>query len=197
MAIVYRHTRLDKNVVFYVGVGTRKQRAYESSRRSKLWKNINNKTDILVEIICDNVSYANALELESFLIEEYGRIDLKSGTLCNHNNGGGGSLGHKRTDDEKRRISESQKGRIFSEEHILNLRKAASKRDYSFARDVLVLARDAKKNFPVHNAIRVQHIETGVVYDSISKAAKDLNINRDTIRKRLMNKSKKSQFKYY
>ena len=196
MAIVYRHIRLDKDVVFYVGVGTRDYRAFETSRRSKLWKNINEKTDILVEVLYKDISYDNALELEAFLIEEYGRIDLGNGTLANHNNGGGGCLGYKRSDDEKRRISQAQKGRKFSDSHILNLKKAAQRRDYSFCKDVLKIAREAKKNLPVYNAKKIYHIETGIVYSSITEAARQLNLNRETIGGRLRNNSKKSKFKY-
>jgi len=196
MAIVYRHIRLDKDVVFYVGVGTRDYRAFETSRRSKLWKNINKKTDILVEILYKDISYENALELESFLIEEYGRIDLGNGNLANHNNGGGGSLGHKRSEDEKKRISEAQKGKKFSDIHILNLKKAAKKRDYSFCQDILKLAWDAKRGVPAKNAIRICDIETGIVYSSITEAAKQLNLNRDTIGNRLRKNSSKSKFKY-
>ena len=56
MFYVYRHIRLDKNCVFYIGVGTvmersrvekwRYERAYSTEGRNKHWKRVYNKTAI-------------------------------------------------------------------------------------------------------------------------------------------------------
>lgn len=40
MAIVYQHRRLDKNEVFYIGVGLNKNRAYSKNDRNSHWKSI-------------------------------------------------------------------------------------------------------------------------------------------------------------
>jgi hypothetical protein len=53
MAYVYKHTRLDKNEVFYIGIGTDKYffRPKDKKRRNVYWQNITNLTDWTYEII--------------------------------------------------------------------------------------------------------------------------------------------------
>ena len=51
---LYRHIRLDKNEVFYVGIGTKRNnndysRAYSKLLRNKWWNNIINKTSYRIE----------------------------------------------------------------------------------------------------------------------------------------------------
>ena len=99
---VYRHRRVDNNQIFYIGIGSKKHsnqtsriyyRARTKSRRNNFWHKIANKTDILIEIIYDNISWEDACELEILLIESYGRRDKKLGNLSNLSDGGEGSLG--------------------------------------------------------------------------------------------------------
>jgi len=100
---VYRHVRLDKNEVFYIGVGTKfppynteakeYSRAYSKRNRNKIWKSIVKKTDYSIEILFESTQYPKVLKKEIELIKKYGRRDLKSGTLSNLTNGGEGSLG--------------------------------------------------------------------------------------------------------
>jgi len=85
---VYRHRRLDDNSIFYIGIGSRKDRAYTKNSRNNYWKNITNKTEYEVEIIADNLSNESAKELEIFLIKLYGRRDLGLGNLVNMTDGG-------------------------------------------------------------------------------------------------------------
>ena len=87
--IVYRHRRKDNKEVFYVGIGG-KRRPHSIHNRNKFWNNIVNKTDYDVEILAENLSVENAHELEILLIKEYGRRDLKTGSLCNLTEGGEG-----------------------------------------------------------------------------------------------------------
>jgi hypothetical protein len=146
MSVVYRHIRLDKNEPFYIGIGKTEKRAYNKHNRNRHWKSIIANTSYRVEILFDDLSWEKAIEKEIELIELYGRKDLGLGTLVNLTDGGEslpGSknpmFGKKRTDDEKRRISQkltgsklseetklkisqSGKGRIFSEEHLSKLR---------------------------------------------------------------------------
>jgi hypothetical protein len=89
MAYLYRHIRLDKNEPFYVGIATHLKRAYDkSSRKNKIWKSIIAKTDYRVEILFDDLTREEALEKEIEFISFYGRIDLNTGTLANHTDGG-------------------------------------------------------------------------------------------------------------
>ena len=89
MAYVYRHIRLDKNQPFYIGIGSDAEykRANERARRSELWKKITAKSDYFVEIIADEVSVEFAKEKEIEFIKLYGRIDKRTGTLCNMTDG--------------------------------------------------------------------------------------------------------------
>jgi hypothetical protein len=95
---LYRHIRLDKNEVFYVGIGkkakeynghrTEYKRAYTSYKRTKFWKQIVNKTEYRVEIMLesDNLDFIKEREVE--FISLYGRKDQKKGTLVNLTDGG-------------------------------------------------------------------------------------------------------------
>jgi hypothetical protein len=103
MAYVYRHIRLDKNVPFYIGIGSdtggRYDRAYEkgNKKRSLLWCRITAKTSYEVQIIIDDLSWEDANKKEIEFIKLYGRIKDKTGSLVNITDGGGGYLGYKPT----------------------------------------------------------------------------------------------------
>lgn len=114
MAVVYRHRRLDTNSIFYIGIGVKKERAYQKRSRNSLWENIISKTDYEVEIIAENVSYEDAKELEMFLISMYGRKDLSTGCLSNMTDGGDGNNNMSQLTKDK--ISMTLKGSKQSEE---------------------------------------------------------------------------------
>ena len=104
---LYRHIRLDKNEVFYIGIGTGDR--YKSKfSRNKYWNHIVNNTTWKSEIIMDNLSRLEAEEKEKEFILLYGRKDLKTGTLCNLTDGGTGGLGLKHTEECKLKM----KGRL-------------------------------------------------------------------------------------
>jgi hypothetical protein len=141
MAIVYRHRRLDKNEVFYVGIGKKESRAFDMVHRNHIWKGIKSRSEVEVEIVARDLSWELACELEQLMISEYGRIDLHTGTLSNLTDGGEGTRGvkqsqesiakrvaknkgRKNTEETKRKMSEARKGIVFSAEHIENLRKS-------------------------------------------------------------------------
>ena len=100
MAYVYRHIRLDKNEVFYIGIGkdsdSNYRRAYVKEGRNSHWINITNITDYEIEIIIDNLTWEEAAVKEIEFISLYGRYDIGHGTLVNQTDGGtGGSDGGK------------------------------------------------------------------------------------------------------
>jgi hypothetical protein len=104
---LYRHIRLDKNEVFYIGIGTGDR--YKSKfSRNKYWKHITSNTNWKSEIIMEDLSRFEAEEKEKEFILLYGRKDLKTGTLCNLTDGGTGGLGLKHTEDSKLKM----KGRL-------------------------------------------------------------------------------------
>jgi len=129
MAYLYRHIRVDKNEPFYIGIGECNnnkgniyKRAYNRSRRNSHWKNIVSKTDYIVEIIFDNLSWEEACEKEKWWINFYGRSDLGNGPLCNLTDGGEGIIGYSPTQETRRKISKAGTGRkmdksIYTEDH--------------------------------------------------------------------------------
>lgn len=125
---IYRHTTLDTNKVFYIGIGKvsdrkfksklRKsyfERAYNKNRRSDFWKKIEEKHGHYVEILSENLDVSFVRELEVLLIAYYGRRDLGKGTLVNLTDGGEGFINVIKTEEHKRKIGDALKGRTISE----------------------------------------------------------------------------------
>lgn len=117
MAYVYRHIRIDKNEPFYIGIGKipNYKRAYLKSIRNVIWKQIANKTDYEVEILCDDLSWEDAIVKEREFINLYGRIDNNTGCLANMTDGGEGAFGKKCSNDTKVKISKKNLGKKHSE----------------------------------------------------------------------------------
>lgn len=122
---LYRHIRLDKNEPFYIGVGKKGEqdlqyntytRANDRTRkgRNNIWHRIVAKTNYEVEILLESNDYDFLLIKEIEFIKLYGRIIYKSGTLANIHSGGKGSIGFRHSEESKRKMSESKKGRGMS-----------------------------------------------------------------------------------
>jgi hypothetical protein len=116
MAGVYIHIRKDKNEPFYVGIYENKYRPFEKTRRNDIWDKIVSKTEFDVKILQEGLTWDEACQMERDLIKQYGRINLNTGILANLTDGGDGAVGLIRTEEHSRKISESQKGKIVSEE---------------------------------------------------------------------------------
>lgn len=116
MAYVYRHIRLDKNEPFYIGIGSdfSYKRAYEKTRRNKIWKDIVSKTDYEIEILFDELTWEQACEKEKEFILLYGRIDNQSGILTNLTNGGDGTSGAIMSEQWRNKKSNSMIGNSFA-----------------------------------------------------------------------------------
>lgn len=192
MAVVYRHWRLDKNEVFYVGIGKEESRAFDFIRRNKVWKGIKRRTDVDVEIVARDLSWELACELEQLMIQEYGRIDLGTGCLVNLTDGGEGTigvkqsqetiakrtaklLGRKNTEETKRKMSEVRKGIVFSPEHIENLR----------------FSHLGQKGW---NGKEVIDLQTGFAYDSLREGCRSVGVNYKAEFAKQKRKSKKVRF---
>jgi hypothetical protein len=118
MAYLYRHIRTDKNIPFYIGIGSDDKfvRAYNKHRRNQKWFNIVAKTDYKVDIVFMDISLDEAKEKEIEFIKLYGRSDKGEGTLCNLTDGGEGNPGRIVTDEWRKNKSIEQKGRLKSDE---------------------------------------------------------------------------------
>jgi hypothetical protein len=128
MAYVYKHIRKDTNEVFYIGIGKTQKRMISNNARNNHWKNIVNKVGFEYKIIEDNLSWADACELEKQLIRGYGRYDLGLGPLVNMTDGGDGTNGIIYTKERNEKISKTLTGRVkskLSKEHIQKIRNTA------------------------------------------------------------------------
>lgn len=192
MAVVYRHWRLDKNEVFYVGIGKKESRAFDFVRRNKIWKGIKNRSEISVDIVARDLTWEQACELEQLMIREYGRIDLGTGRLVNLTDGGDGSFGvkhsqttihkraesnrgKKRTDETRKKISNALAGKKFSDQHIENLRKSHLGQSGWNSKEVIDL-------------------QTGFVYDSLRKGCLSVGVEYKAEFAKQQRKSKKVRF---
>jgi len=146
MAYVYKHIRLDTGETFYIGIGKYLSRAFSKKQRNNHWYNITNKTDYIVEILEENLSWEEACKKEKEYIKLFGRIDLKTGNLVNKTSGGDGVSGHSDelknvlrtynlgkvlTEEHKLKISNTLKGKTLTETHKKNLSKSLSLRKLS------------------------------------------------------------------
>jgi hypothetical protein len=133
MAYVYRHIRLDKNVPFYIGIGSDIEdykRAYSKQKRNRYWNHIINKYEYNIEILLDDLTWEQACEKEKEFIALYGREDLGLGTLTNLTNGGDGVFGFRFNDESRAKMSNSQKNKKkMSEETREKIKKSCQNRD--------------------------------------------------------------------
>lgn len=111
MAIVYQHRNKVTNEVFYVGIGITKRRAYSRHNRNTYWKNIVKKYGYEIDILIEGCDYESAKNIEIGLINAYGRLDIKTGSLVNMTDGGEGKLNWEVTNEIKNKISKTLKGR--------------------------------------------------------------------------------------
>jgi hypothetical protein len=165
MAIVYRHHRLDKNEVFYVGIGNKESRAFDMVNRNHIWKGIKSRSEVEVEIVARDLSWDLACELEQLMISEYGRIDLHSGTLANLTDGGDGSVGIKHSQQTKDKRADSNRGQKRTDETRARISQALMGKKLSPAH-IESLRTSHLGNLP-SNAKQVIDLQTGFVYDSL------------------------------
>jgi hypothetical protein len=96
--------------LFYIGKG-KGNRAYKFSlKRNYHWKNIVKKYgNPIVNILANWNTEKEAFEHEKVLIDSFRKLGYK---LVNMTNGGEGTSGIKKTEDQKKAISLKQKGRV-------------------------------------------------------------------------------------
>ena len=121
MAYVYQHIRKDTNQPFYIGIGSDLNfyRANKFSERNEIWERIKNKTEILVEILHNNIEWEDACQIEIQLIKKYGRINNKTGILSNMTDGGEGTLNRVISDDTRYLLGNGVRGKQRTDESRL------------------------------------------------------------------------------
>ena len=96
--------------VFYVGKGKHK-RAWSPHGRNPFWKRTVARYGYIVQIVEQDLSNEQALELEEFIIS-YCKLRSDGGTLTNLTLGGTGCVGLKVSDETKCKLSKKNKGSL-------------------------------------------------------------------------------------
>jgi excinuclease UvrABC nuclease subunit len=194
MAVVYTHTRLDNNQVFYVGVGKHSRRAYSKNSRNSHWYNIVNKHGYKVTITHKDICYEEALSIEKYLVAFYGRKDLGKGSLVNKTEGGDGTLGAIVSEETRAKKSVFFKGRKHSEETkaIMSIaqsnRSTETRRRLSDAKRGKLRSEETKAKISLRkmgqrcNSKKVVDINTGIVYKCAIDAADFIGVKPTTLR---------------
>lgn len=183
---VYKHIRTDKNEIFYIGIGCRKNfaRAYDKSIRNDIWGKIVNKTNYTVEIIYENLSQQDAKTIEIELISKYGKIK-NGGILSNITNGGDGTSGMLHTDEAKEKIKLKRKEQVFTEEHRENLSRARIGNKNALGKkhseDLNILKSKNQRGKFGGSIIRTDEFNSTTEYSSILEAAESINTSYKNI----------------
>jgi hypothetical protein len=130
---VYCYAEPGKDHPFYIGKGSG-ERAYDHLRPSNLKRRSRMATKLrgmlrdgisaAIEFLHVSLAEPDAFALERVLIAKWGRLDLGSGCLCNHTDGGEG--GSNTSQETRQRLSAAAKGRPKSPDAIR--RSAESRR---------------------------------------------------------------------
>lgn len=117
---VYQHIREDKNEIFYIGIGTKSKqdfkcntysRAYAKHIDNSIWLRIVAKTNWKFEILFESDNRQEVEQMEINLIKQYGRKCVNEGCLANMTLGGEKNNGYVFTEEQKKKISNAQKGK--------------------------------------------------------------------------------------
>lgn len=186
MALVYIHRKLSDNTIFYVGIGQTKKRAFSERNRNRWWRFTVQKHGFYVEIYKDNISRDECCLIERYLINLYGRRDLKKGNLVNLTDGGDGNNGYKPTEDTKLKTSQTMKSKNIKRTEDEISRALATKAIKGTYKDMSRRVRSI-------NIITNKSQD----FDSITLASKTSGVPRSTIHNTLHNKTNKNGDKLF
>lgn len=199
---VYIHFKEGTDIPFYVGKGKLRksmltgdvplyyERAYTRFDRNPIWKRTANKYGVRVEIYASCQTNKESQLLEIALIKKFGRKDIKTGILVNMTHGGdGGAMVI--TEERRKQASQYMKDNPVTPEWRVNMtagrRKVVSgsqiKKGQKLSlewRANLAKGKLGSKN-PFFGKLtpiskKVKNTITGIVYPSITTAAKVENI---------------------
>jgi hypothetical protein len=126
----YKSKYGDIGTPYYIGKGTGPRAFKKNQKEIKPPVNKN-----YIQIICKNMREITSLELEIFLIQLYGRIDLGTGCLRNRTSGGDGSSGsiHKRNPSAAtKQAAKVCRGKIWVRHTDGNLEKRIFKNELDY-----------------------------------------------------------------
>lgn len=108
-----------------------------------------------------------------FIMSEKARKKLSHSMMGNKN-----GLGHPCSDEKKRKISEAQKGRTFTEEHKQKLSGAAKQRHVPCSEEK---KKKLSQNYPNKRKVYCEELDT--IYDSVQECGRQLGIPATNITK--------------
>ena len=148
------------------------------------------------EILFENLTHDEACSKEQELIKYYNSMNREFGynstsggdvfimneetkqkishSMIGNTNG----LGHPCSDEKKRKISESQKGRIFTEEHKQKLSVAAQQRHVPCSEEK---KKKLFQNYPNKRKVYCEELDT--IYESVQECGRQLGIPATNITK--------------
>lgn len=157
---VYIHYRADNLTPFYVGKGSG-NRAKVKLNRTDYWKGIVSKYGYIAQIYQDNLTEEEAYTSEKIIINQLKNNGVK---LVNFKDGG--DSGFRFSDEVKAKMSQTNKGRIYS----IETKKKMS---------------EAKKDKPSHRRKPTLQLDKqgNIIreWKSASEAADSLNITRGSV----------------
>ena len=191
--VVYLHRNPNTLEVFYVGYGS-VARPGERCSRTQRWKDyVENSGDRIVEIVADNLSKRDALDLEQFIIKTIGCENLVNYSLRERGDIYKGrlvsmetreklrkvNLGKRLSKETRIKISESNKGKTHSEESKRKISeskkgKPGNSLGRKHSKESIVKMRESRPNM-------VAIIYKGVKYPSIAEASRVTGNSKTTI----------------
>lgn len=160
---VYEWYNVQTGEVFYVGKGCKK-RAYELSKRNKLFQEYRQNNEIAVRIFKDHMSEEEAFQLEAERIKFY-----KNQGQCSANVSIGGSGGHNFVWTQEMREYKSKYNPMKDEKQRYRMKDSNPMHNEEVAKKV------GQKH---RKAVMVK----GKIYSYAKEAAESLGIHEDTVR---------------
>lgn len=205
IAYVYRHRKFGTTSTFYIGMGHSSKflRSRELRGRSNGWKEVvlesNGKFE--VDILASGLTWEDAAELETLLIEEYGRACYGTGCLVNIRKGGEGTKGFPQTEEHKRLLSE----RMRTEENPMKKNRKFGESNNFYGKKHNEEARARMKenhaDFKCSNSTsskRIINTQTEDTFECVGELSAETGIARTTLTSYLNGNSKNpTYFMYY
>ncbi len=183
---IYQHFTPDSQIPFYIGKGKKNQngcgRANSKRNRNTYWHNIVNKHGYVVTISHKNICNEEACVIEKYLIDFYGRKDLKKGCLVNMTDGGDGSVNYKHSEEAKIKIGQKRTGqnkgkdnfmygKKLSEEHRKKLYEGAMRANAS-----RVISEETKKK--ISESVKKHFLENPESKSTLRSPEKSMKLSK-------------------